>query len=233
MNVIELKGVGKTFTDRAEPTVALQDINLTVGEGEFVAIIGPSGSGKSTLMNLIGLLDSPTSGEYLLDGKDVAGVKDKNLAKLRREKIGFIFQSFNLVPRLSVLQNVELPMTYAGVGMRDRHSRAMELLKLVGLDQRTGFKPGQLSGGQTQRVAIARALANHPSLLLADEPTGNLDTKSGDEIIAELRRLNKEQGATVVVVTHNPEVAALADRVITVRDGLIVDNAKPAEGGQK
>jgi putative ABC transport system ATP-binding protein len=227
MNVIELKGVGKTFTDRAEPTVALQDINLTVGEGEFVAIIGPSGSGKSTLMNLIGLLDLPSTGEYLLDGKNVAGVKDKDLAKLRREKIGFIFQSFNLVPRLSVLQNVELPMTYAGVAMRDRRGRAMELLKLVGLDQRTGFKPGQLSGGQTQRVAIARALANHPSLLLADEPTGNLDTKSGDEIIAELRRLNKEQGATVVVVTHNPEVAALADRVITVRDGRIV------EGGQK
>jgi len=226
MNVIELRGVGKTFTDRAEPTIALQDIDLTIVEGEFVAIIGPSGSGKSTLMNIIGLLDVPTAGTYLLDERDTAEVRDRDLAKLRREKIGFIFQSFNLVPRLSVLQNVELPMTYAGQKTKLRRTRALELLGLVGLSERTGFKPRQLSGGQTQRVAIARALANHPSLLLADEPTGNLDTKSGDEIIAELKRLNREQGSTVVIVTHNPEIASAADRVVTVRDGHIISDEK-------
>jgi putative ABC transport system ATP-binding protein len=224
MNVIELRGLGKTFTDRAEPTVALTDINLTIAPGEFVAIIGPSGSGKSTLMNVLGLLDAPTEGQFLLDGVEVSGQSDRKLARLRREKIGFVFQTFNLLPRLSVAANVELPMIYARVRSRDRRARALELLELVGLKERAGYRPSQISGGQTQRVAIARALANHPSLILADEPTGNLDTKASAAIIDELRRLNRETGATIVIVTHNPEIAALTDRTVTVRDGRIVSD---------
>ena len=221
MNVIELKDVGKTFTDRDEPTVALTHINLTIAKGEFIAIIGPSGSGKSTLMNVIGLLDTPSTGEYLLDGEIVADFHDSHLAKLRREKIGFVFQSFNLLPRLTVVQNVELPLIYGGLRARQRRARALELLGLVGLHDRAGYRPNQISGGQTQRVAIARALANHPSLILADEPTGNLDSKSSKAIIDELRRLNRETGATIIIVTHNPEIASQTDRTITVRDGEI------------
>jgi putative ABC transport system ATP-binding protein len=221
MNVIELRGIGKTFTDRDEPTVALQDINLTIQTGEFVAIIGPSGSGKSTLMNILGLLDVPSDGDYLLDGDAVTNFSDRRLSKLRREKIGFVFQSFNLLPRLSVVQNVELPLVYAGIRGKKRRERALELLKLVGLEERAGYKPNQISGGQTQRVAIARALANEPSLILADEPTGNLDTKSSTAIIDELRRLNRVTHATIIIVTHNPEIAEQTDRVITVRDGRI------------
>jgi len=222
MNVIELKSLGKTFTDRDEPTIALKNINLTIASGEFIAIIGPSGSGKSTLMNVLGLLDSPSEGQYLLDGKEVAGLKDRQLSRIRRDKIGFVFQSFNLLPRLSVLGNVELPLIYAKVRAKQRHQRARELLKLVGLEARTSYKPNQISGGQTQRVAIARALANRPSLILADEPTGNLDTKSSADIIQELRRLNRETGATIVIVTHNPDIAQLTDRTVTVRQ--IVDD---------
>jgi putative ABC transport system ATP-binding protein len=224
MNVIELRGIGKTFTDRDEPTVALEGVNLTIAAGEFIAIIGPSGSGKTTLMNLLGLLDIPSSGEYLLDGQVVSNFKDRQLAKLRRHKIGFVFQSFNLLTRLSVVGNVELPLVYAGVGSRQRRKRAIELLGLVGLADHANFRPNQISGGQTQRVAIARALANHPSLILADEPTGNLDTKASDAIIDELRRLNRETGATIVVVTHNPEIADQTDRTVTVRDGHIVSD---------
>ncbi len=229
MNVIELRDIGKTFTDRDEPTLALEGVNLSIAQGEFVAIIGPSGSGKSTLMNLIGLLDTPTAGEYILDGQKVASFGDRELARLRREKIGFIFQSFNLLARLSVVQNVELPMIYHGTRRSQRRQRALELLKLVGLADRAGYRPNQISGGQTQRVAIARALANEPSLLLADEPTGNLDTKSSAAIIDELRRLNREHGTTTVIVTHNPEIAEQTDRVITVRDGQVVsDEAQTA-----
>ena len=224
MNVIELKDIGMVFTDRTEPTLALSHINLIITKGEFVAIIGPSGSGKSTLMNLIGLLDAPTSGEFLLDGKLVADLPDSNLAKLRREKIGFVFQSFNLLPRLTVVQNVELPLVYGGLPPKQRRARALELLGLVGLHDRANYKPHQISGGQTQRVAIARALANDPSLILADEPTGNLDTKSSKAIIDELRRLNRETGATIVIVTHNPEIAVQTDRTVTVRDGEIVSD---------
>ncbi len=224
MNVIELRNIGKAFTDRAEPTLALENINFTIAQGEFVAIIGPSGSGKSTLMNLLGLLDMPTSGNYLLDGQDVGLVKDNALAALRRDKIGFVFQSFNLLPRLSVLQNVELPMVYSSTRRKNRRERALKLLDLVGLSHRSGYRPNQISGGQTQRVAIARALANDPSLILADEPTGNLDTKSSASIIDELRRLNREQGTTIIIVTHNPEVAEQTDRTITVRDGGILSD---------
>jgi putative ABC transport system ATP-binding protein len=226
MNVIELRDIGKTFTDRAEPTVALQHVNLIIQSGEFVSIIGPSGSGKSTLMNVLGLLDSPSSGQYLLDGAEVSGSSDRKLSRLRRDKIGFVFQSFNLLPRLSVQANVELPMIYAKVRARKRKARARDLLKLVGLEERASYKPNQISGGQTQRVAIARALANEPSLILADEPTGNLDTKSSAAIIEELRRLNRETQATIVIVTHNPEIAELTDRTVTVRDGVIVSDAR-------
>jgi putative ABC transport system ATP-binding protein len=222
MNVIELKGIGKTFTDRDEPTKALGNVNLTITPGEFIAIIGPSGSGKTTLMNILGLLDVPSEGEYLLDGQAVTNFHDRQLAKLRRNKIGFVFQSFNLLPRLSVVGNVELPLVYAGIRPKQRHKRAMELLELVGLADHAGYKPSQISGGQTQRVAIARALANHPSLILADEPTGNLDSKASNAIIDELRRLNRETGATIVIVTHNPEIALQTDRTVMVRDGQIV-----------
>lgn len=221
MNVIELKKVGRAFTDTEPPTVVLKNINLTVAQGEFIAIMGASGSGKSTLMNIIGLLDAPDSGQYLLDGKTVSNMKDHKLAELRREKIGFIFQTFNLIPRLTVAQNVELPMTYGGLSSARRHQRALELLKIVGLAELAKKKPNKISGGQTQRVAIARALANEPSLILADEPTGNLDSVSGKAIMEELKKLNKE-GATIVLITHDSDVAKYAGRVIKLKDGEVV-----------
>jgi putative ABC transport system ATP-binding protein len=222
MNVIELQNVRKVFKTGDHETVALDNISLSVAAGEFVAIMGPSGSGKSTLMNILGLLDIPTSGSYLIDGDNMHRSKDNDLARLRREKIGFVFQSFNLLPRMNVVQNVELPMIYTGRSRSDRRGRAMELLKMVGLEKRAKFKPNVISGGETQRVAVARALANKPSLILADEPTGNLDTKNSDLVMKTFKQLHNE-GVSIVLITHNPEIAEYADRTIVIRDGKIVE----------
>jgi putative ABC transport system ATP-binding protein len=221
MNVIELAGVSKVFKTGDTETVALRDVSLTVAAGEFVAIIGPSGSGKSTLMNILGLLDTPTDGDYFIDGDSVKKKNDRQLAIMRRHKIGFVFQTFNLLARLTVLQNIILPMVYGKIPGRQRKPRALELLERVGLSDRANFRTNQISGGQTQRAAIARALANNPSLILADEPTGNLDTKSSDAVISLMRKLNDE-GTTLIIVTHNPEIAAQADRIIELRDGQII-----------
>jgi putative ABC transport system ATP-binding protein len=218
--VIELKKLTKRYDDEAGVFDALKGVELVVKKGEFVSIIGPSGSGKSTLMNVIGLLDRPSKGSYLLDGQDTSKLDDKALARFRRDKIGFVFQNFNLMPRLSLMQNVELPLIYKKVTKRVRIQKVKEALESVGLLDKIKNRPNRLSGGQIQRAAIARALINNPSIILADEPTGNLDTKTGKEIMDLLKRLNGE-GATVIVVTHNPEVSAYAERVITVRDGLI------------
>lgn len=199
----------------------LVDIDLLIREGEFTAIIGPSGSGKSTLMNMLGCLDRPTSGSYYLHNGDVSGLNDDQLAEVRNKHIGFVFQSFNLLPRISAQENVALPLIYAGVDTKDRMERAANLLDQVGLDDRMHHKPNELSGGQKQRVAIARALINNPSIIMADEPTGNLDSKSSIEIMSIFQRLN-DDGKTIILVTHDPEIAEQAKRIITVRDGKIV-----------
>ena len=200
---------------------ALDGVTLDVAAGEFTAIMGPSGSGKSTLMNILGCLDRPTGGSYSLDGEEVARLSDDALAIIRNRKIGFVFQSFNLLPRMSALQNVALPMVYAGVDTKTRVERAAKALALVGLENRQHHKPNELSGGQRQRVAIARSLVNDPAIVMADEPTGNLDTKSGNEIMEIFRDLNA-QGRTVVLITHEPDIAACAKRVVHVRDGKIL-----------
>ncbi|MBA3679075.1 ABC transporter ATP-binding protein [Candidatus Saccharibacteria bacterium] len=215
-----MKSLGKRYDDEAGVLDALKGVNIEIVEGDFIAIMGPSGSGKSTLMNIIGLLDRPTSGVFLLDDVDIATLSEKKLAELRRDKIGFVFQSFNLLPRLNVAQNVELPMVYAKKSKAERSKKVAEVLKKVGLADKAKNKSNRLSGGQIQRVAIARALTNNPSLILADEPTGNLDTKTGVEIMNLLRDLNK-QGVTIVVVTHNPEVGDYANKIVMVRDGLL------------
>ena len=199
---------------------ALDGVNLSIHQNEFVALMGPSGSGKSTLMNILGCLDSPTSGQYALNGKDVGSMRDWQLSEIRNTEIGFVFQSFNLLPRMSSLDNVALPLVYAGVSSKQRQNRAQELLELVGLGDRLKNKPNQLSGGQRQRVAIARALANKPSLVLADEPTGNLDSTTAQEIMEILTKVNA-QGNTIVVVTHEREVAEYAQRIIHLKDGCI------------
>ncbi|MHB1344601.1 MAG: ABC transporter ATP-binding protein [Thermoleophilia bacterium] len=230
--VIRLTGVTKVFGEGTARLEAVAGVDLQVARGEFLAIMGPSGSGKSTLMNIIGCLDRPTSGQYHLDGRDVARLNDDALADVRRLAIGFVFQTFNLLPRLTSLQNVELPMVYAGVPGRRRRQRAVELLESVGLGGRLAHRPNQLSGGERQRVAVARSMANEPSLLLADEPTGNLDSRSGAEIVALLEHLHDE-GRTIVLITHEEEVAGHAQRVIHLKDGRIADDAAVGAGGTR
>lgn len=218
--VLELRDICKSYYQGKEPVPVLFDINLEVNEGEYLAIMGPSGSGKSTLMNIIGLLDLQTSGIYKFDGQDVSSCNDNQLSVIRNKKIGFVFQNFNLLPRQSVIENVALPLLYAGVKKKERIQRAKEMLVRVGLEERMNFKPTQLSGGQKQRVAIARAMVSHPRMLLADEPTGALDTKSGEQVMELFHELNND-GVTVVMITHEPEIASHAGRVVTIRDGRL------------
>jgi len=220
--VIEIENVTKVYQMGDVQVNALNGVTLKIGRGEMVAIIGPSGSGKSTLMNIIGCLDTPSSGKYILDGEDVSKLTDDEQAGIRNKRIGFVFQSFNLLPRTTALDQVELPMVYAGTP--NRRERALAALERVGLKERVHHRPNELSGGQQQRVAIARSLVNDPSIILADEPTGNLDSKSGVEIMSIFKALNREHGMTVILVTHDPSVAAQAQRTIRVRDGIVVDS---------
>ncbi len=216
--VFELKNIYKDYLQGKEAVPVLKDISISVDDGEYVAIMGPSGSGKSTLMNIIGCLDKQTKGTFFFDGADIMSCSDKQLSSIRNKKIGFVFQNFNLLPRQSALENVELPLLYAGVPKKQRHELAKQALKKVGLEDRMMFKPTQLSGGQKQRVAIARAIVNKPKLLLADEPTGALDTKSGDQVMELFKELN-DDGVTIVMITHEPEIANCAKRVMYIRDG--------------
>ena len=220
--MLELKNIYKNYTQGKMDVPVLKDISLSVDEGEYVAIMGPSGSGKTTLMNIIGCLDSPTSGEYILEGKDIAQSSDNKLSDVRLHSIGFVFQSFYLLSRQSALENVALPLLYAGVHRKERLEIARKALERVGLGDRVNFKPTQLSGGQCQRVAIARAIVNNPKVLLADEPTGALDTKSGEQIMEIFQKLN-EEGVTIVMITHEPEIAAHAKRVLHIRDGMLLE----------
>ncbi|MBK9943597.1 MAG: ABC transporter ATP-binding protein [Kouleothrix sp.] len=222
--VVRIEGVTKDFATGAASFRALDDVSLEIHRGEMIAIMGPSGSGKSTLMTIIGLLDSPTSGNYWLDGQDVGGLSRLEQARVRNAKIGFVFQNFNLLPRLSALKNVELPMVYGRIDAREREQRARAALEAVGLGDKLANRPNELSGGQKQRVAVARSLVGLPSMILADEPTGALDTRTGGDIMNLFRTLNREQGLTIVIVTHDPEIGRQMDRVIGLRDGQLSPN---------
>ena len=218
--ILELNGICKEY-DQGKITVpALQNVNFSMEEGEYVAVMGPSGSGKTTLMNLIGCLDKPTRGEFFLDGQDISKCTENEMSDIRLKKIGFVFQSFHLLPRQTALQNVEMPLNYAKIPRKERRERAFRALERVGLAERVDFRPNQLSGGQMQRVAIARAMVNNPKLLLADEPTGALDTKSGHQVMELFQRLN-EEGVSVLMITHDPEIASFAKRTVTIRDGRL------------
>ncbi len=219
--IITVNNVNKTYHNGSMELQVLKNISFTVKEGEFLAIMGSSGSGKSTMMNILGCLDHEYNGEYILDGIDISKSTEDELSEIRNKKIGFIFQSFNLLPRLTALENVELPLVYSSIPKADRHQKALELLEMVGLKDRVHHKPNELSGGQRQRVAIARALVNNPSIILADEPTGNLDSKSEEEIIEILQKLNK-MGKTIVIVTHEPNIGEIAQRKIVFKDGEII-----------
>jgi putative ABC transport system ATP-binding protein len=226
--IIATEGLAKDYVLGPHVVHALRGVSVAIAPGEFVAVMGPSGSGKSTFMNLLGCLDTPTAGRYFLDGRDVAGLGRDELARMRNAKIGFVFQQFNLLPRTSALENVELPLLYSALPVRERRRRARERLAAVGLADREHHHPSQLSGGQQQRVAIARSLVNEPAVILADEPTGNLDTRTSIEILALLQRLNRE-GLTIVLVTHEPDIAAYAGRVLVFRDGrLLRDERQPS-----
>jgi len=219
--LVVLENVTKIYKMGSEEIKALDDLSLEIRDGEILVVMGPSGSGKSTFLHLVGCLDRPTSGKILIDGKDISNLRERELARIRNRTIGFVFQQFNLLPRLTALENVELPMIYAGIPKRKRVERAKKLLEMVGLSDRMKHRPSQLSGGQQQRVAIARALANDPKIILADEPTGNLDTKSGEVVINILRDLNRK-GLTIVIVTHDPDITIIAHRVIHLKDGKII-----------
>ena len=222
-SMIELQGIIKRFyIGQPNELEILHGIDLKVNRGEFVSIVGSSGSGKTTMMNIIGILDRPTEGEYMLDGVDVVHAKDRDLSMIRNKKIGFVFQTYNLISRTSALKNVELPMLYAGIGKKERTERAKELLNMVGMGERMSHTPDELSGGQKQRVAIARAMANEPSIILADEPTGALDSKTGRMIMDIFHRLNEEQGKTIVLITHSQELAEETQRIVTLKDGIII-----------
>lgn len=223
MNIIQVSHLSKIYHTGAGETTALNDVSFTIEKGEFVAIMGPSGSGKSTLMHLLGCLDKPTSGSYMLDGKNVENLSEDELADIRNQKIGFIFQAFNLLPRTTVLQNVMLPMRYAGLPLEERRKRAVKYLQMVGLGERLNHTSNQISGGQQQRVAVARGLAMDPAILLADEPTGNIASAQAEEIMAIFQDVNK-RGHTIVMITHEPDIARHAKRVIMVRDGKIVSD---------